>query len=49
MRVSMARHLFPAVVGLVLVAGCGGGNDPPPEPIPTDGPNQVVVFVPSMT
>jgi hypothetical protein len=35
------------VVGLVLVAGCGG-NDPP-EPIPTDGPNQVVVFVPTMT
>jgi hypothetical protein len=48
MRVSMSRCLFPAVVGLVLVAGCGG-NDPPPEPIPTDGPNQVVVFVPSMT
>lgn len=44
------RVLLPVVVGLVLVAGCGGGSDdPPPEAIPTDGPNQVVVFVPSMT
>ena len=48
MRVQLSRHLFPAVVGLVLVAGCGG-DESPPEAVPTDGPNQVVVFVPSMT
>jgi hypothetical protein len=48
MRVSLVRHLFPAVVGLVLVAGCSG-EESLPEPIPTDGPNQVVVFVPKMT
>lgn len=35
------------MIGAVLLAGCDGG--PPPEPLPTDGPNQVVFFVPTMT
>lgn len=44
MRVSWA------VIGAVMLAGCDGAADkPPPEPLPTDGPNQVVVFVPAMT
>jgi hypothetical protein len=48
MRVLRARHLAPAVVGAVLLAGCAA-DLPPPEPVPTDGPNQVVVYVPTMT
>jgi hypothetical protein len=38
-----------ALVGaaLAVVAGCGpAGSD---DPLPTDGPNQVVVKVPTMT
>lgn len=31
-------------VALVMFAGCG-----PPAPMPTDGPNQVVFYVPTMT
>ncbi len=40
-----------AAVAAVARAGCQGDdpNKPRPEPVPTDGPNQVVVYVPSMT
>jgi hypothetical protein len=31
------------------LAGCGSEPARLPDPIPTDGPNQVVVFVPGMT
>lgn len=44
MRASRAGWV---VIGVVAVAGCGEG--PPPDPLPTDGPNQVVFFVPTMT
>ncbi len=48
MRTWCVPHLTAtAVVGLVL-AGCApqrGSN----EPMPTDGPNQVVIKVPGMT
>ena len=38
------------MVGAVLLAGCDGGpGKPPPEPLPTDGPNQVVFYVPART
>lgn len=37
------------VAGVLVLAGCDGGGGPPPEPLPTDGPNQVVYFVPGMT
>lgn len=38
------------VVGVLVLAGCDAGADrPPPEPLPTDGPNQVVFYVPTMT
>ena len=47
MRAMRVRHLAPAVVGAVLLAGCA--DRPPPAPVPTDGPNQVVVYVPTMT
>jgi hypothetical protein len=36
-----------AVVAGLVIAGC---QPPPPvEPMPTDGPNQVVIAVPGMT
>ena len=40
-----------AAVAAAVLAGCLGddANKPLPEPVPTDGPNQVVVYVPSMT
>ncbi len=40
-----------AAAGVVaaLVAGCGGGEAVSTEPLPTDGPNQVVIKVPTMT
>ena len=47
MRVLQARHLAPAVVGLVLLVGCT--NSQSDTPMPTDGPNQVVLKVPGMT
>ena len=38
-----------AAVALVLLAGCASEPEkPPPAPLPTDGPNQVVVYVPAM-
>lgn len=43
-----AKWSAPAVIGAVLLAGCAA-ELPPPDPVPTDGPNQVVVYVPSMT
>jgi hypothetical protein len=36
-------------VALVLLAGCASEPETPPVPIPTDGPNQVVIHVPTMT
>jgi hypothetical protein len=50
----MTRPLTFAVASLVGLAaiGCSIGEDPnkpPPTPIATDGPNQVVIYVPSMT
>ena len=45
MRIS---HVGIAVCAAAL-AGCGSGSVKLPDPIPTDGPNQVVVFVPGMT
>lgn len=40
-----------AAVAAIGLIGCLGDdpNKPLPEPVPTDGPNQVVVYVPSMT
>lgn len=39
--------LAAAAVAVVVVVGCGpAGSD---EPLPTDGPNQVVIKVPTMT
>ncbi len=43
------RPLAPAVLAFTLLAGCGPETPPPPDvPLPTDGPNQVVVKVPGM-
>ena len=45
------RHLVlpSAVFGMVLISGCTSESDkPPPPPMPTDGPNQVVIYVPAM-
>lgn len=38
-----------AAAVLVLLAGCAAEPEAPPAPIPTDGPNQVVIHVPAMT
>jgi copper chaperone CopZ len=39
-----------AVPAAVAAAGWGArGVEPPPQPLPTDGPNQVVIHVPAMT
>ena len=40
-----------AAIVAVLFLGCLGdeSSKPLPAPVPTDGPNQVVVYVPSMT
>ena len=48
MQTWHTRHIAAtAVVGLVLLAGCGPrGSD---EPMLTDGPNQVVLKVPGMS
>ena len=51
MRSVHAAAVAAAVTGFIL-AGCIGTEDPNkplPSPIATDGPNQVVIFVPSMT
>ena len=48
----MSRTAWSATaVAIVVLVGCLGEdpNKPLPDPIPTNGPNQVVVFVPSMT
>lgn len=38
------------VPAAVAAAGWGAGAvEPPPAAVPTDGPNQVVLFVPAMT
>jgi hypothetical protein len=37
------------VLGAAVLAGCDGADRPPPAPLPTDGPNQVVFYVPGMT
>lgn len=50
MRKSLVPQLAGAAVlaGLVL-AGCQPGPRGSDEPLPTDGPNQVVIKVPGMT
>jgi hypothetical protein len=49
----MRKSLVPQVAGAVLVglalAGCQPGARNSDEPMPTDGPNQVVIKVPGMT
>ncbi len=43
------RVVSAGVVTLVLFAGCTpDAEKPPPEPMATDGPNQVVIYVPTM-
>ena len=37
------------ILGVVLLAGCTLGEGGSDTPMSTDGPNQVVVKVPSMT
>lgn len=41
--------ITPAVAVVALVAGCGDTGSTSIEPLPTDGPNQVVLSVPGMT
>jgi hypothetical protein len=49
MRKCLAAHAAAAaLVGLVM-AGCGPAPRGSSEPMPTDGPNQVVIKVPGMT
>ena len=43
----MRVRAVPVLLAVGLFAGCG--EAPPPEPIPTTGPNQVVFYVPTMT
>lgn len=46
------RARWAGVLVVAGLAGCelgGGGEKPPPAPLPTDGPNQVVFYVPGMT
>jgi hypothetical protein len=39
-----------SVPAVVAAAGFGlRGVEVPPTPVPTDGPNQVVIYVPAMT
>jgi hypothetical protein len=45
MKSLSAWHLAPAVVGMVVLLGC----QQPDIPMPTSGPNQVVIKVPGMT
>ena len=43
------RWKWPVVVVLMATAGCAVEPDkPPPAPMATDGPNQVVILVPGM-
>jgi hypothetical protein len=46
MNASWVRYAGLAAV--VAVAGCEAER-PPPAPMPTDGPNQVVFYVPGMS
>ena len=41
--------LAAAVLAVAWLAGCEGGTSSPDVPLPTDGPNQVVIKVPGMT
>lgn len=43
------RARWAGVLVVAGLAGCDGAERPPPEPLPTTGPNQVVVYVPGMT
>ena len=38
-----------ALVCSAVLVGCASGPETPPTPMPTDGPNQVVIYVPAMT
>jgi hypothetical protein len=38
---------YAGLAAVVAVAGCA--ESPPPAPMPTDGPNQVVFHVPGMS
>jgi hypothetical protein len=45
----MPANRMNAAAALVLLAGCASESEkPPPAPLPTDGPNQVVVYIPAM-
>jgi copper chaperone CopZ len=49
MRAGWVRRVAGAAVGMALLAGCAAEADkPPPVPMATDSPNQVVVLVPGM-
>jgi hypothetical protein len=48
MRTWCVPLLTAAVFGLTLT-GCGSPQRGSDEPMPTDGPNQVVIKVPGMT
>lgn len=38
-----------SAVGLLILVGCTPeAEKPPPDPLPTDGANQVVIYVPTM-
>lgn len=47
----MTKRLVPAAAFLAVawLVGCNGGGGSSDVPMPTDGPNQVVVKVPGMT
>ncbi len=47
MRKWRVPNLVAAVVVGLVLAGCE--PPPPPVPMPTTGPNQVVIVVPGMT
>jgi len=38
-----------ALIGILVLAGCAAeAEKPPPAPMPTDGPDQAVFYVPQM-
>ena len=49
MRTWRVPHLTAAVVFGLVLTGCGPVQRGSDEPMPTDGPNQVVIKVPGMT